>query len=231
MNIGVLTNAFCEERFISLCIKQFKDFELDHVVLNSLESWNGQKHSDSTEKIAQENGATVISRTWQNEAEQFNWGLDYLSDKDWVLIVDSDERYTHREIDRILNALHVVSNDVIKIANMNVYWKNSDYVIVPKQIDKPVIAVRPNVRFIDKRRVDEDFTIADNLMHHFSYVRTNEEMKKKIESFSHANEIVNNWYEEKWLKWSPEMKNLHPVVPSQFEQAVYFPCPVEVRIN
>lgn len=55
--------------------------------------------------------------------------------------------------------------------------------------------------------------------HHMSYVRTNQQLIRKINTFSHGEEqrkdgkntkeIWNEWYNNIWLKWTPEMENLH----------------------
>jgi hypothetical protein len=68
-------------------------------------------------------------------------------------------------------------------------------------------------------------------MHHLSYVRTDEDMLKKISTFSHSNEFdFYQWYLTKWLNWTPERLDLHPVVPEQFKQAIYDPLPPEILV-
>ena len=57
-------------------------------------------------------------------------------------------------------------------------------------------------------------------MYHAAYVLTNEELLKKIQTWSHANNFdVMKWYNEKWLNWTPETKDLHPSWPIAFANA------------
>jgi hypothetical protein len=63
-------------------------------------------------------------------------------------------------------------------------------------------------------------------MHHLSYVRRDSDMWKKVSSFEAAKEFdVQAWYDNVWLKWTPDMENLHPVVPHQFKRATLNPMP------
>jgi glycosyltransferase involved in cell wall biosynthesis len=232
MKIGAITNAYKEERLIKGCIEQFKGFEIDHIVLNTSKPW-GQSESeeDNTPLIAIEAGAKVYTAPWQTEEDQFNWGLDGMYDKDWVLIVDADERYEAKDIELLLENLSELSENIesVKPTFWEVYWKTPEYRIIPEQPFKPIIAVRPHVRFTEKRQANCSYTMIPITLHHFSYVRNNEEMLRKINSFSHKDEIVDKWYENVWLNWKPRNKFLHPVIPSQFQQAIYDPAPEYIK--
>ena len=52
-------------------------------------------------------------------------------------------------------------------------------------------------------------------MHHFSYARTDEEMLKKITTCDFSRSMRSNWYDDVWLKWTPEMENLGVINPLQ----------------
>ena len=58
------------------------------------------------------------------------------------------------------------------------------------------------------------------ICHHMSFVRRDDLMLRKIQMFSHADEIIKGWYEEKWLKWEESMTDLHPLNPSTFKRTV-----------
>lgn len=236
MSVAVLTNSYREERFIEGCIDQFHPFDLYHIVLHSLSSWSGKhEQEDQTKALAENAGAVVYSRSWETEAEQFNFGLSKLQNFDWVIICDADERYRKKDIELLLGHLEFMSRysncQGVKTNNWSVYWKNTNYELTPKQIDYPLIAVRPDVKFVNAR--DPGSILIEYVytkMYHFSYVRTDEEMWRKISNFSHHAEFdKENWFNNKWLRWSPEMEDLHPVVPSQFKQALYVPCSEEIK--
>jgi hypothetical protein len=95
------------------------------------------------------------------------------------------------------------------------------------------VAIKTDQNFSNKRTPTlSEYGPSSAILNHFSYVRSNEEMLKKIESFEHSNEFDRMaWYENIWKKWVPSMKNLHPVVPEQFESAFYKPAPREIIKN
>lgn len=234
IRIGVLTVAFNEERFIVPCIKQFEFWGFNHLVLVSSKPWHGEYEADNTASIARENTyANVISGVWENQAEQFNAGLETFTNFDWVLIVDADEFYTRDDVKHLIVDMVNTDADVIRAPDMEVYWKTPDFRILPRQTDNPVVAVRPHVRFTEKRSVDSiNSTETDATLHHLSYVRTDEDMLKKIHSFEHSNEFdLDKWYNEKWLDWNNTAEknfDLHPVVPEQFKKALFNPAPAEI---
>lgn len=237
MRIGVITTAFNEPDFIGPCIKQFDGFFFPHIVLVSKKPWRGDHIMDDTwlrAKMELQNGE-VITDIWANQADHVNVGLQILEsyDVDWALIVDVDEFYTPADIGRLVGQIRTTEYDALYATHMNVYWKTPSHLIVPEQFDYPIIAIKTNKRFLSKRHVDNSVTTTgtdrDLVMHHMSYVRTDKQMKKKIESFEHANEFdTDTWYNNVWLPWTKESRNLHPVVPTQFQGVVVKPAPDEI---
>lgn len=103
--IGVLTTALNEERFIAPCIRQFKPFGFKHVVSINEATQIGQPHAkDNTDKIAKTEGATVVYCNALRETEQRNFALEQLMDCEWILIVDADELYDKKRIERFIRA-------------------------------------------------------------------------------------------------------------------------------
>ncbi len=236
MNIGVITVAFNEPEFIVPCIKQFDGFNFPHLVLVSKTPWRGNHVMDETWALAKIASDSVIVDNWPDQATQFNYGLNLLNEQeiDWALIVDADEFYTAEDIGRLVGQIRTTEADAITATNMNVYWKTPDYLITPVQEDYPVIAIKTSKRFKSKREVEPDVkttgTHRNLTMFHMSYVRTDEQMKKKIETFEHSHEFdTDTWYEDVWKWWNPESKFLHPTVPPKFEQALYNPAPEEIQ--
>ena len=56
--------------------------------------------------------------------------------------------------------------------------------------------------------------------HHMSYVRTDEQMLRKVTSFTHHVDIIKGWYETVWLGWKDGQVDLHPVNPTSFKNTV-----------
>ncbi|MGE0470489.1 MAG: glycosyltransferase family 2 protein [Nitrospira sp.] len=87
MNLSILILTLNEEINLAACINSVKWCD-DVVVLDSFSS-------DRTVKIAEEMGARVVQRRFDNYAAQRNAGLNEVSYKHpWVLMVDADERVT-----------------------------------------------------------------------------------------------------------------------------------------
>lgn len=58
--------------------------------------------------------------------------------------------------------------------------------------------------------------------YHLTAVCDDEQMLEKIQTRSYKDNICSNWYEEKWLNWTLDTCDLHPVKPAQYERAVFF---------
>ena len=207
------------------------------MVLISNKPWHGSVAYDN-EGYKQARGAdAIIVDRWPGQAEQFNFGLAKLRERgfDWAIICDADEFYTPRGINLLVEDCEIYKNHFssIRAGNMDVYWKSPLWKIKPKQIDNPVIAIRTDQIFADKRRPtlsEYSSPFVDATMHHFSYVRTPEEMLKKINSFEHSNEFdTDEWYKNVFM--SNLKNNLHPVVPEQFASIELNPAPKEILEN
>lgn len=238
-NIGVLTVAFKAERFIEANIKQFKKFNLQHVVVCGKKSWRGDLPNDNTGKLARDNGAYVLEVDFGIDAAQRNMGLALLNGMgiDWALVVDADEFWTEHNIRTLLADIDCMEYtkkgvDVITAPNMHVYWKTWNHRIFPDpQQDNPVVAIRTNIKF-DWSRLPYKFNRSAETsaeFHHLSYVRNDREAYEKMLISEHAHEISPDWYKNVWLKWKDGDTNLHPVIPEIFAETKYNPVPDEIK--
>ena len=238
MNIGIITVAFNEKELIVPCIKQFQGFNFPHLIMVSKKPWRGSYEMDETwalAKMAVNNGEVIVDE-WPGQAEQFNEALGIFEAEgiDWALIVDADEFYTPEDIGRLVGQIRSTEYDALLATNMDVYWKTPDYKVIPDQWDYPVVAIKTSKRFKNKRHV-EDNVITTNTereitLHHMSYVRTHDQMMKKIETFEHSHEFnTDQWFYDIWTWWNPDAINLHPTVPTKFGKAVYNPAPEILR--
>lgn len=238
-NVAVLTVAFNEEKLIKPCIRQFKyphiKKDLFHFVMVSQRPWRGEYEPDNTAKIALACGADHVRvGKWEDQATQFNAGLDYLKEigYEWAIICDADEFYTPNAIEILLHEIEWTQADALRAKHMKVYWKFPEYKITPRQEDNPIIAIKTDKKFKEKRQADVFSQDSTAELHHFSYVRSDEEMKKKIYSFEHSHEFnLDEWYERVWKKWPERNQNLHPVVPHQFAMAIHSPPPKPILKN
>jgi len=217
--IAIMTLAFNEADILPQCVKQFEGYGLDHYVFISSRPWNGNLINDKTKEVAESLDVTVFYRYWKNETDQRNWAVARLYDYDYILVVDADEMYTREGIELILHSLEERSEPLFRCFAVFTYWKTLEWILEPKDKHKPVIAIDPKkAEFYEYRipRLLHDVSYAQyqptiNVdMHHLSWVKSDDKVKEKIASYSHCNNIRENWFEEVWLKWTPEMKNIRP---------------------
>lgn len=230
MRIASVTVAYKEPRFIVPHLRHHKDFVDEQLVLVSSTPWHGTDsgEKDTTAELARKEGATVIEFPWANEHEQRNAGQEFFFDYDWLLILDPDEFLTKEDFRKLREFLQAVASmDAYVTDTQLTYWK-SGMRIDPPEDYKQIIAVRPSVRFYDKRCVTSAWSIAPVHLHHFAYARTDAEMLKKISHFSHAPEFnTTDWYEEVWK--SQRTWDLHPLHPHDYAEAVETVLPTELE--
>lgn len=224
MKLAACTIAYNEERFIERCVRQFEGVVDTHLVMLSQKPWHGEtQEPDKSEEIARQAGAMVVKGVWDSESSQRNAGQALLYSYDWILIADADEFYTREDLNILCDVIESLEIDAYASGRLITYWKDESTRIEPIERGG-IVLVKPTVRFSHARGVTcaWDYLPDYITMHHYSYVRTNEEMKKKLSSFEHQHEIVPGWFENVWQAWTPEMTNLHPVHPKNWHKAV--PC-------
>jgi glycosyltransferase involved in cell wall biosynthesis len=242
--LAICTVAYNESEYIEKCIEKWKGKVDKHLVLVSTRPWNGEPQEyDGTAELAKKAGAEVIIRYWRTEAEQRNWGLAYLYDYDYVLIIDPDEFYIEEDQQKILKALENPTIEgkktpVFVPKEMVTYWKTTDYIFDPADKHKPTIAIDPKKGTFLQHRCPQPFDGSvpflepvgriDVTCHHFSWVHSDKKVEEKIQSYSHTDVIPTNWYEDVWLKWEPN-SNIQ-IRPYGVEQstAKYSPAPKEI---
>jgi glycosyltransferase involved in cell wall biosynthesis len=166
----------------------------------------------------------TISSTWETEAEERNAGLRYAEKQgcDWLLIIDDDELFNRNELARLLKVAD--GNRTVGLINVQwqVYWKDRDTVISDLIGSMPtMLRAVPACRFVEDRlpefvgsRVDVPPDVC--ICHHMSYVRTDAQMRRRVERFSPAHKAIPSWYDRVWMPWRPSWGNLHPVNPESF---------------
>lgn len=219
--IALCTIAFNEERYIKKFIERWDKLVDKTLVLISLKSWHGNYLSDNTIEEAKKTNAEIITGYWSSESEQRNWGLARLYDYDYVIILDPDEFFSFDDQNKIINSFG--DKHAYKPNKMNTYWKDTEHKIWCGNYT-PYIAVNPKmVRFIKNRQVQpfdgktnilEQHDVINVTLEHLSWVRSDDEVKIKINNYSHKKDLI-GWYENIWLKnpdcvWPPIEPNQKP---------------------
>lgn len=182
--------AWRESKTIQQAIKQF-DGLAEVVVACSEKPWNGTGKRDNTAELAVQAGAVVKLFPWEDEKDQKNWIMSKMKDKKWVLMFAPDMFMEREDIIKLIDSL---GDKRAYGCEMNTYYDLDN-------CEKGVfnnVAVRPNEVFEWSSRI-KDFAYFDVIpvtMHHLSFVRTPEDMKTKITTWSHSPEVegfYENW--------------------------------------
>ena len=197
--------------------------------------WYGEA-ADNADTLAVFEGYTdpegkieIIRGDWATEADQRNAGLEICEQNECEIcfVVDADEIYDPSELEQMMKIVRATPQIDCFTLGLHTYWKSQRNRIDPPEPLQPPVFVRVGrSRFTHNRAVEAKLSAlidpSVGVCHHMSYARTDEQIKKKISNFSHANEIVPGWYERVWLGWNLNrtMRNLHPTHPGAYSQAV-----------
>lgn len=233
MRIAVLIIAYREEEFIQQCIKQWEG--LDVKVLNPVKPWFVDSCGlDKTQEMCY--NVETIRQHWNTEADQRNYGLARLYDYDWVIICDADEFYTKKDRDKIINTLKENKEICYRANKVISYWKY-DYILDPPDGHKPLIAVNPkrvkiihnrNAQLVEENKPLDYQPVIDVTIHHMSWSRPDHKIKAKIDNFSHIEKVKPNWYNDIWLKWTPDMEDIRPYGIEK-SRAIKYEMPQEIK--
>jgi hypothetical protein len=228
MNYGLITVAYREKRFMRKFLRHVPSWIDNKIVLLSDKPWNGNDVPDDGTFFEANSGSPVLS-TWETEHDQRNSGLAFLEEYDWVIVLDPDEFLSNEDWNKLKDFLDTTDADAVVAEGQYTYWKDG-WVADPPKDYQMLIAVRPHVKFVDKRVVNTSYTTAPVWVHHFSWARTDAEVWNKISHYAHAEDFdIKKWYEEVWLKWQPGMKDVHPTTPSTLHDFIRAELPEELE--
>jgi len=230
--VGAAYCVYEDSGFLAESIARIYPFMMAILILVNHKPWQGdaipgafQVTSDAVARIPDpENKINLVWGHWKDEAEQRNCSLKHmrLLECQFMFIIDDDEMYNRAELDTFIEKIIPMGQPAYLFWHQ-MYWKNRDTVIKGCDCAMPamVSTEEGKVRFNEARAIlvaGTWITCDSSLIvcHHFSYVRSDEKMLRKIRSFSHASSIIGNWYEDVWLKWVPGNENLHPTRPEGF---------------
>lgn len=199
------------------------------VFLVNFKPWNG--HGDK--KFIEDTYSTIlnifdpdkkieiISRYWETEADQRNFGLDHLHKNNisWCFIIDDDEMYNFNDLKTAIYDKIYSSTSVVFLSPHQIYWKTRNFCIDKIALALPAFCRtdRTLLYFNEARAIMVNggntwhtFQPTELVCHHFSYIRNDDQMARKIQNFSHADPSLKDWYRDIWLKWELNSENLHP---------------------
>jgi hypothetical protein len=173
----------------------------------------------------------IIEGDWIYEFEERNQILEMAKKDgmDYLMIHDADEFYFHDDFEKLKKVVLDNPGYDSYVVQLLTFWKTFKYVLVtPRRIEEKkimsgqisgmaetVLDLSKKLKFTHIRYSGaKRFLIlekTDLIFYHASYVLTDNEVYNKIKTWAHRNDFnPDQWYQEKWLNWTPETKNLHP---------------------
>ena len=151
-------------------------------------------------------------------------------DMKWAWIVDADEVYSNSDIAGLWTWFKSQSVPAAKI-KWYTYWRSIHWRIDPPEPFMPTVIVPTtskclSIRFFDVTPIAAVCPPEKCMARHYSYARKPFEVKRKVTLCTHACDIKKNWFEEVFMKWSPDMQNLHPTDPHCYTKAIKCTLPL-----
>jgi hypothetical protein len=175
----------------------------------------------------------IVPGAWSSEVEQRNFTLGYAQYSGFSrgLIIDADEVYESAQLAAALTYTKDFPDISVWHVNWFTYWKSPLYRIEPiEPYQPPVLITLGQAGFAETRNAlgEKHELIPPQLCmcHHLSYALSDEAlMKKHIMQPGHSQSAYPDWYQKKWKAWDSDhtIRELHPVHPAWFEQAIRQP--------
>jgi len=207
-------------------------------VLVSSRPWNGAYTSpDKTIQLVESfpdplKKIRLVRGDWASEVEQRNFGLRLLASEghSHCFIIDADEIYDTDALGRMLQLAKSRPEIDCWHCWFIIYWKSPRYRIDPPEKHHPPVFLKIGTGvFIEYRNcvAGSHELIAPEIgfCHHMSYARSDNQIRRKIETFSHSHQIDSDWFEKKWLGWDKDksVRDLCPYNPGVYERTVEVP--------
>jgi GT2 family glycosyltransferase/Tfp pilus assembly protein PilF len=184
-------------------------------------------------RIAAEAGAEVVVGDWASEQEHRAAALAHLKGAGYThaLIPDGDEIMEPDLREALVKIANTDLADAVHVS-MATYWKSAHYAITPPEALTPVALIKLGAvgfLFIREFEARRRLTLgpAHGVLHHLSYAGPGERVLRKLSTFSHKDEIVEDWYQRVYRGWDEDklMRNLHPTHPAAYHMAEHIRVP------
>lgn len=175
------------------------------------------------------------------EAHERNQALQMIQNDGykWIWIVDADEFYEDKQADDLWAWFReeVGKNPDVMGARSSwyTYWRSLSWRIDPPESFHPNIIIRSDCRIASSRHLypDQERRIADVpesvcMVRHYSWAKTPEDTKHKIDTWTHGHQVIPGWFYNVFMKWTPgsDMQDVHPTEPSAYKRIVRCELPL-----
>jgi len=229
---GAIVLAYNQEEYLAHCLRALLPC-VDHVVAllpdapfvqYNPEARREFTHTDATPEILAElsgefDGLTVVEGRWDAEPEMRNEGLGRLRElgTEVCLSVDSDEFYPDGGIARLLAAVEAdASPGTVYFARYHTCYRTFARRVLSDHRMAVAVHLVDDTHFPRRRRATGQRRDLpdDHFFWNMGYVLSDERMWEKIRTWSHAHEVLDEWWREKWLGFTPETRDLFRKEPA-----------------
>ena len=211
MKIATIIN-YCtnDYRFINANIHQAKLFSSQIIIPISSHFYNGQLENYELLKKTYDENTTVdfINYTWDSSKSSRYWhnysralGYQHINkDIDWILYLDADEIVEYNEFNKFIASDYIKNYDSFDLL---CYWyfrdakyRATSFESAGTLVRRELGAINPNSNSergqLLKGRFWQHASINNTpIIHHYSWVRTKEEMLNKVKSWGHNQDNIN----------------------------------------
>ena len=238
LRFGALVLAYNQEEYISYCLRALSPHVDCIAVVFSEYPWTAYNAraremfcvADRTRDILtglsrQLANLIIIEGQWEREEDMRNDGLRELrrAGMDVCLSIDADEFYPDGGVERLKTAISA------RNARGTRYYvpylgcfKRFDHLLETRYQEENG-QVYPFMRGAVAVHLDADthfyygrHTTGSSIdlpptffFWHMGYVLSDERMWEKVHSWAHAFELLPDWFEDKWRRWTPQTRDLH----------------------
>ncbi|MCK9446502.1 class I SAM-dependent methyltransferase [bacterium] len=182
---------------------------------------------------------TIVEGEWDSDSDERNAALKKAKEDgcDFLMVHDADEFYFHSTFEKIVKTVKDSTKyDAFDIYS-KVFWKSFNHIIVNH--DDTYISGQNqtiiNLHKFDKYdklrdvKTDKRYIFDEPVVcYHASYVLNDKQLYEKIFTWSHYKDFnPKEWYENKWINWNYDTRELHPIWPFAWAKAedYYGPLP------
>jgi hypothetical protein len=161
----------------------------------------------------------IIEGIWDYEEDMRNACLKAAREcnYDAMFIQDPDEFYLKNDYECNVQFIKLNPESDFYFTEWINFWKSSEYVLVLENYqiksESPPVAINlhSDTKFVSRRSINSQKSQKlPGQMYHLAYVRSNDEMFRKIKIWSHSNQVHPFFYDFKWKRWNEKSRFLHP---------------------
>jgi len=183
----------------------------------------------------------IIEGIWETDEDQRNAVLNAAKSDgiDYLIVQDADEFYFPDEFEKNINGIRQQPHFPYYYNPWINFWKNLEYVTLERHniigTEFSIYSKSANFAMNLRDYKDIHFTYSrqpnypmesalklDGVCYHLSYVYTDEDVRMKIKTWGHSQQVRQKWYYYKWLAWTPDSRYINPMMGPVWEKAVRF---------